>query len=152
MSKLHEILRPFLLRRVKADVLKGVLPPKKEIVVYAAMTPLQKTYEALILQHQLKDTLQSSGIPCTGKEVSENNMLMNQRKNANHPFLFGEPTTPTGEFVRSRRPAALRCLHFIQTTRVHLTMKWVVSFSILRPFGPTAMLRAGGRGEPEDAD
>ena len=70
-------------------MLKGVLPPKKEIVVYAAMTPLQKTYEALILQHQLKDTLQSSGIPCTGKEVSENNMLMNQRKNANHPFLFG---------------------------------------------------------------
>merc|ERR1711871_306236 len=29
VSKLHEILRPFLLRRVKADVLKGVLPPKK---------------------------------------------------------------------------------------------------------------------------
>merc|ERR1711937_86269 len=101
------ILRPFLLRRVKADVLKGVLPPKKEIVVYAAMTPLQKTYEALILQHQLKDTLQSSGIPCTGKEVSENNMLMNQRKNANHPFLFGEPTTPTGEFVGEANPKTL---------------------------------------------
>jgi len=107
VSKLHEILRPFLLRRVKADVLKGVLPPKKEIVVYAAMTPLQKTYEALILQHQLKDTLQSSGIPCTGKEVSENNMLMNQRKNANHPFLFGEPTTPTGEFVGEANPKTL---------------------------------------------
>ena len=45
VSKLHEILRPFLLRRVKADVLKGVLPPKKEIVVYAAMTPLQKLSE-----------------------------------------------------------------------------------------------------------
>jgi ATP-dependent DNA helicase len=107
VSKLHEILRPFLLRRVKADVLQGVLPPKKEIVVYAAMTPLQKTYEALILQHQLKDTLQSSGIPCTGKEVSENNMLMNQRKNANHPFLFGEPTTPTGEFVGEANPKTL---------------------------------------------
>ena len=53
VSKLHEILRPFLLRRVKADVLQGVLPPKKEIVVYAAMTPLQKR-TALILQHQLK--------------------------------------------------------------------------------------------------
>ena len=48
--------------------------------------------------------------------------------------------------VRSRRPAVLRCLHAIDATRVHLTMKWVVSFSILRPFGPsraTAMLRAG---------
>ena len=38
--------------------------------------------------------------------------------------------------VRSRRPVVLWCFHFIQTTRVHLTMKWVVSFSSLRPFGP----------------
>ena len=48
--------------------------------------------------------------------------------------------------VRSRRPAVLRRLHAIDATRVHLTMKWVVSFWILRPFGPrraTAMLRAG---------
>merc|ERR1719181_1716258 len=42
-----------------------------------------------------------------GKEVSENNMLMNQRKNANHPFLFGEPTTPTGEFVGEANPKTL---------------------------------------------
>jgi hypothetical protein len=48
--------------------------------------------------------------------------------------------------VRSRRPAVLRCLHAIDATRFYLTMKWVVSFSILRPFGPrrvTGMLRAG---------
>ena len=38
--------------------------------------------------------------------------------------------------VRSRRPVVLWCLHFIHTTRVHLTMTWVVSFLILRPFGP----------------
>ena len=48
--------------------------------------------------------------------------------------------------VRSRRPAVLRCLHAIDATRVHLTMKRVIYFLILRPFGPsreTAMLRAG---------
>ena len=48
--------------------------------------------------------------------------------------------------VPTRRPAVLRCLHAIDATRVHLTMKWVVSFSSLRPFGPsrdTAMLRTG---------
>ena len=28
-----------------------------------------------------------------------------------------------------------RCLHF-NTTRVHLTMTWVVSFLLKRPFGP----------------
>ena len=46
---------------------------------------------------------------------------------------------------RSRRPAVLRRLHAIEATRVHLTMKWVVSFLILRPFGPSraaATLRA----------
>ena len=37
--------------------------------------------------------------------------------------------------VRSRRPVVLWCFHFIQTTRVHLTMTWVVSFFISRPFG-----------------
>ena len=39
------------------------------------------------------------------------------------------------EEVRSRRPALLRRLHVIDATRVHLTMKWLVSVSILRPFG-----------------
>ena len=38
--------------------------------------------------------------------------------------------------VRSRRPVVWRRLHAIDATRVHLTMKWVVSFSSLRPFGP----------------
>ena len=38
--------------------------------------------------------------------------------------------------VRSRRPAVLRRLHAIDATRFHQTRSWVVSFSILRPFGP----------------
>ena len=46
------------------------------------------------------------------------------------------------QMVRSRRPVVLGCFHFLGWTRVHLTMKWVVSISSLRPFGP-AMLRAG---------
>ena len=59
-----------------------------------------------------------------------------------------------GDPVRSPRFEVLRCLHFIQTTRVHLTMTWVVSFSISRPFGPrraTAMLHTGRR-ERRDGD
>ena len=38
--------------------------------------------------------------------------------------------------VRSPRFEVLRCFHFVDVTRVHLTMSWVVSFPIL-------MLRAG---------
>ena len=34
-----------------------------------------------------------------------------------------------GEYqARSRRPVVLWCFHFFNTTRVHLTMTWVVSF------------------------
>lgn len=87
VNKLHEILRPFLLRRVKKDVLRDALPPKKEIVVYCPMTSLQKTLEIEIREDRIRETLLKSGI-----EVSQQNKLMNQRKNANHPFLFGEPS------------------------------------------------------------
>ena len=48
--------------------------------------------------------------------------------------------------VRSRRPAVLRRLHAIDARRLQETRSWVVSFSILRPFGPsraTATPRAG---------
>ena len=48
--------------------------------------------------------------------------------------------------VRSRRPAVLQCLHAIDARRLQERRSWVVSFSILGPFGPrraTAMLRAG---------
>ena len=41
--------------------------------------------------------------------------------------------------VRFRRPVVWRRPHFIHTIRVHLTMKWVVSFSIFGPFGPSRL-------------
>ena len=52
------------------------------------------------------------------------------------------------DIVRSRRPAVLRRLHAIDARRLQERRSWLVSFSILRPFGPrreTTMLRAGGR-------
>ena len=46
--------------------------------------------------------------------------------------------------VRHRRPVALWWFHFVDVTRVHLTMPWVVSFPISGPF---TTLRAGQTGE-----
>ncbi|WWC88517.1 uncharacterized protein L201_003428 [Kwoniella dendrophila CBS 6074] len=40
VSELHEMIKPYILRRIKADVLK--LPPKIEIIVPISLTPLQK--------------------------------------------------------------------------------------------------------------
>jgi ATP-dependent DNA helicase len=106
VTKLHEILRPFLLRRIKRDVLKD-LPPKKEVVVYAGMSKLQSGYSDLIEKGVLRDVLISQGIE-QGRTLSQTNKQMNQRKNANHPFLFGEPIDPkTGVHLGSAHPQLL---------------------------------------------
>ena len=93
VTKLHSILRPFLLRRIKLDVL-AELPPKKEVVVYSGVSKLQAGYADLIEQGILRDTLINQGIE-NGRTLSQTNKLMNHRKNINHPFLFGEPIDPT---------------------------------------------------------
>ena len=40
LATLHQILTPFLLRRLKMDV-EFSLPPKKEVLVYAPLTDVQ---------------------------------------------------------------------------------------------------------------
>ena len=49
VSDLHEILKPFLLRRVKTDVATD-LPKKREYILWAPLTPLQKELYTQILQ------------------------------------------------------------------------------------------------------
>ncbi|KAF8182445.1 P-loop containing nucleoside triphosphate hydrolase protein, partial [Mycena galopus ATCC 62051] len=50
ISTLHTILKPFLLRRMKVDVLGPLLPPKKKsYVLYARLSPRQReAYEAVL--------------------------------------------------------------------------------------------------------
>jgi SNF2 family DNA or RNA helicase len=43
VSKLHDMLAPHLLRRLKADVLKN-MPSKSELIVRVDLTPLQKYF------------------------------------------------------------------------------------------------------------
>ena len=106
VTKLHEILRPFLLRRVKVDVLKE-MPPKKEIVVYSGMSKLQLGYADLIEKGVLRDELLRQGIG-DGKNLSQTNKMMNHRKNVNHPFMFGEPLDPsTGVHIGTTYPQLL---------------------------------------------
>lgn len=106
VSKLHDILRPFLLRRVKTDVLTD-LPPKKEVVVYSGISKLQAGYAQLIDKGTLRDTLIKQGIE-NGRTLSQTNKLMNHRKNINHPFLFGEPIDPsTGLHLGTAYPQLL---------------------------------------------
>lgn len=51
VKSLHTVLKPFLLRRVKKDVIKD-LPPKKEYIIYSDLQPLQQAiYNACITKN-----------------------------------------------------------------------------------------------------
>lgn len=85
VKQLHKVLRPFLLRRVKADVEKSLLP-KKEINVYVGMTEMQRKWYKMILE---KDIDAVNGV--TGKKEGKTrlmNVVMQLRKCCNHPYLF----------------------------------------------------------------
>jgi SNF2 family DNA or RNA helicase len=43
VDRLHGVLRPFLLRRLKSDVEKK-LPPKKEIKIYVGLSKMQREW------------------------------------------------------------------------------------------------------------
>ncbi|KAJ7634172.1 P-loop containing nucleoside triphosphate hydrolase protein [Mycena polygramma] len=93
VEALHKILRPFLLRRVKADVEKGLLP-KKEINIYVGLTEMQRKWYRSVLE---KDIDAVNGL--TGKKEGKTrlmNMVMQLRKVACHPYLFdgAEPGPP----------------------------------------------------------
>ncbi|KAG0302302.1 hypothetical protein BGZ97_002409 [Linnemannia gamsii] len=53
VSSLHHILKPFLLRRVKTDVEKS-LPKKKEYLLYAPLTPVQKEWYDATLSKDIR--------------------------------------------------------------------------------------------------
>ncbi|VDB85302.1 unnamed protein product [Peniophora sp. CBMAI 1063] len=93
VEALHKILRPFLLRRVKADVEKSLLP-KKEINIFIPLTEMQRKWYRSVLE---KDIDAVNGL--TGKKEGKTrlmNMVMQLRKVTCHPYLFdgAEPGPP----------------------------------------------------------
>ncbi|KIW02331.1 uncharacterized protein PV09_06476 [Verruconis gallopava] len=58
VTSLHAILKPFLLRRVKADVEK-LLPKKREYILYAPLTTMQRELYQAILEGSSRKYLES---------------------------------------------------------------------------------------------
>ncbi|XP_078696084.1 chromodomain-helicase-DNA-binding protein 4-like isoform X5 [Branchiostoma floridae x Branchiostoma belcheri] len=83
ISKLHDMLGPHLLRRLKADVLKGI-PAKSEFIVRVELAPMQKKYYKWILTRNF-EALNTKG---SGHHVSLLNVMMDLKKCCNHPYLF----------------------------------------------------------------
>ncbi|KAF8456437.1 SNF2 family N-terminal domain-containing protein [Kalaharituber pfeilii] len=93
VKQLHKVLRPFLLRRVKSDVEKSLLP-KKELNLYIGMSEMQVKWYQKILEKDI-DAVNGAG----GKRESKTrllNIVMQLRKCCNHPYLFegAEPGPP----------------------------------------------------------
>ncbi|KAG6666529.1 hypothetical protein CIPAW_01G036800 [Carya illinoinensis] len=87
VAKLHAILRPFLLRRMKADV-EQLLPRKKEIILYATMTDHQKDFQDHLINRTLENHLIEKANSGRGMKGKLNNLMIQLRKNCNHPDLL----------------------------------------------------------------
>lgn len=100
IEQLHRLLRPFLLRRVKAEVETSLLP-KIETNIYVGLTNMQVDWYRKLLENDI-DTVNSAGKRDT-KAKKLLNVVMQLRKCCNHPYLFdgAEPGPPytTGEHI-----------------------------------------------------
>ncbi|ODQ78226.1 hypothetical protein BABINDRAFT_52814 [Babjeviella inositovora NRRL Y-12698] len=93
IQQLHNVLSPFLLRRIKADVEHSLLP-KKEVNLYVGMSEMQIRWYRKLLE---KDIDAVNGV--VGKREGKTrllNIVMQLRKCCNHPYLFegAEPGPP----------------------------------------------------------
>ncbi|XP_058091904.1 protein PHOTOPERIOD-INDEPENDENT EARLY FLOWERING 1-like isoform X2 [Magnolia sinica] len=86
VDRLHNVLRPFILRRLKRDVEKQ-LPKKYEHVIYCRLSRRQRNlYEDFIASSETQATLASANF------FGMISVIMQLRKVCNHPDLFeGRP-------------------------------------------------------------
>lgn len=86
LDRLHNVLRPFILRRLKRDVEKQ-LPMKHEHVIYCRLSKRQRNlYEDFIASSETQATLASANF------FGMISVIMQLRKVCNHPDLFeGRP-------------------------------------------------------------
>ncbi|KAK4162436.1 helicase swr-1 [Cladorrhinum sp. PSN259] len=99
ISKLHKVLRPYLLRRLKADVEKQ-MPAKYEHVEFCRLSKRQRElYDGFLSRADTRETLSS------GNYMSIINCLMQLRKVCNHPDLFVDRPIMTSFRMRRSVPA-----------------------------------------------
>ncbi|PRQ42235.1 putative DNA helicase chromatin regulator PHD family [Rosa chinensis] len=82
ISRLHKILAPHLLRRVKKDVMKE-LPPKKELILRIELSSKQKDYYKAILTRNYQILTRHGGA-----QISLINVVMELRKLCCHAYML----------------------------------------------------------------
>ena len=91
VTELHELIRPFFLRRTKAQVLT-FLPPVAQIILPVTMTSVQKkVYKSILARNPLimKSIFsRPEGSSANKEKHNLNNILMQLRKVLCHPFVY----------------------------------------------------------------
>lgn len=90
ITKLHDLIRPFFLRRTKAQVLT-FLPPMAQIIVPVSMTIVQKkVYRTILAKNPelMKAIFSSESTLKQGERANLNNILMQLRRCLCHPFVY----------------------------------------------------------------
>lgn len=92
ISELHTMIRPFFLRRTKAQVLT-FLPPMAQIIVPVSMSTLQKKlYKSILAKNPdlLRAIFGGARELSASQRASLNNILMQLRKCLCHPFVYNQ--------------------------------------------------------------
>ncbi|KAK7405884.1 hypothetical protein VNO78_07496 [Psophocarpus tetragonolobus] len=82
IRRLHQVIRPFILRRKKDEVEK-FLPSKSQVILKCDLSAWQKVY-----YQQVTDVGRVGLDNGSGKSKSLQNLTMQLRKCCNHPYLF----------------------------------------------------------------
>ncbi|KAL9112257.1 MAG: hypothetical protein Q9227_003375 [Pyrenula ochraceoflavens] len=92
VAKLHEMIRPFFLRRTKAQVLT-FLPPLSQVIVPVTMSTVQKkVYKSILAKNPaLMKAIFTRDVNVKNAERHTlNNILMQLRKVLCHPFVYSQ--------------------------------------------------------------
>ncbi|EEB07486.1 SNF2 family helicase Swr1 [Schizosaccharomyces japonicus yFS275] len=112
VAKLHRILRPYLLRRLKSEVEKQ-MPGKYEHVIPCQLSKRQRfLYDDFITRAQTREILAS------GNFMSIINCLMQLRKVCNHPNLFEERPIVTSFAIRREAVVDMEIKDFLVRKRL----------------------------------
>jgi chromodomain-helicase-DNA-binding protein 4 len=89
IGELHDLIRPYFLRRTKATVLK-FLPPMAQIIVPLSMSVLQERLCKSILEKnpQLIRAIFANSRMKANEKTGMNNILLQLRKCLCHPFIY----------------------------------------------------------------
>jgi ATP-dependent DNA helicase len=126
VASLHAILKPFLLRRVKADV-ETALPKKREYVLYAPLTQTQRElYHEILegnsrayLENKVVETLSGSATPNSMRSSSLKRKLADDASTPNKSAKSSRASTPAtaGGSARSRKAKKTQAYEEISDAR-----------------------------------